>query len=465
MSNQEFENYVSLIGKLLQLRRDERDLIAGELQDHLQMRVADLTGDGVSRDDAVCQALEEFGDAAVMAKNFQKVLELKRRRWMMRFAAFSTAGVFLFAVLTMAMWPSDARFGMPSASLAQEASAGDSDGDTNATADDVSGISEATLRDLKTEETLKRIVDLDFDEIPFSEVLEVLSEETGLNFILTYSAKDDSLTEDEPIKFRLKGMPLAKGLDLMLMDRNATYAIDEGVVLIISRDDTANSDYERIKMFDCRELVAVLPETAIRVSGGVSRGGGGGFGGGAGGGGGGGMFAVPSAQPQFGGPGAGPGESGAGPQGASPEGGGDQSHAAGSAENQKPEVKYEYSREETLRALITNVVNPDSWDENGGMARVEVVGGIVVARHAEADLRDLQNMLDDLEGNLLEGKSKRRMKLKELGLLQLKKPSNAMKKSVQPKSRSNRQDDSEDPFGGSEAPKNGSKKTDSNPFG
>ena len=43
MSNQEFENYVTLIGKLLQLTREQRDQISGELQDHLQMRVADLT--------------------------------------------------------------------------------------------------------------------------------------------------------------------------------------------------------------------------------------------------------------------------------------------------------------------------------------------------------------------------------------------------------------------------------------
>ena len=70
MSNQEFENYVALIGKLLQLTREQRDQISGELQDHLQMRVADLASEGVSKQDAINQALEEFGDAAAMAKNF-----------------------------------------------------------------------------------------------------------------------------------------------------------------------------------------------------------------------------------------------------------------------------------------------------------------------------------------------------------------------------------------------------------
>ena len=62
------------------------------------MRVADLVEDGMAKPDAVNQAVEEFGDAAVMAKNFQTVLNLKRRRWMMRFATISMAGAFLVAV-------------------------------------------------------------------------------------------------------------------------------------------------------------------------------------------------------------------------------------------------------------------------------------------------------------------------------------------------------------------------------
>ncbi len=77
MSNQEFENYVALIGKLLQLTREQREQISGELQDHLQMRVADLMSEGVAKQDAVAKALEEFGDAAVMAKNFQTVINLE----------------------------------------------------------------------------------------------------------------------------------------------------------------------------------------------------------------------------------------------------------------------------------------------------------------------------------------------------------------------------------------------------
>ena len=60
MSNQEFENYVALIGKLLQLKPEQRDQIGGELQDHLQMRVADLVEDGMNKQSAISQALRSL---------------------------------------------------------------------------------------------------------------------------------------------------------------------------------------------------------------------------------------------------------------------------------------------------------------------------------------------------------------------------------------------------------------------
>ncbi len=73
MSNQEFENYLRLIGKLLQLSRSQQKQISGELRDHLQSRVADLVAEGVAQEDAVgagaggirrcCGDGEEFSDS------------------------------------------------------------------------------------------------------------------------------------------------------------------------------------------------------------------------------------------------------------------------------------------------------------------------------------------------------------------------------------------------------------------
>ncbi len=120
-------------------------------------------------------------------------------------------------------------------------------------------LSDATQRDLKTEEALKQVVDLNYDETPFSEIMEELEKKSNLNFMLHDSARDDSLTEDEPLTFRVSQLPLNKCLELMLVQKNAAYTIDEGVVVIISRDAAPDTEFMRLKMFDCRELVDVLP--------------------------------------------------------------------------------------------------------------------------------------------------------------------------------------------------------------
>ncbi|MEM7784181.1 MAG: permease prefix domain 1-containing protein, partial [Planctomycetota bacterium] len=165
MSESEFENYVAIISKLLQLQRSEEELIAEELQDHLQLRVRDLECDGMTKPEAVRKALEEFGDAAVMAKNFQAVLKLKKKRWMMRFATFSVLGTFFLAVLAMAIWPEDARFGAPSQAVATQETDGEAgiadDPGTEASFES-NLLSETTKRNMATEAKLEETVAIKF---------------------------------------------------------------------------------------------------------------------------------------------------------------------------------------------------------------------------------------------------------------------------------------------------------------
>lgn len=386
MSNQEFENYCALIGKLLQLTREQREQISGELQDHLQMRVADLVAEGVAKQDAIAQALEEFGDAAVMAKNFQTVLNLKRRRWMMRFATISMAAAFLATILTMALWPENTRFGAPANSVAQDADAAPSGGfDPNAINQ---RLSDATQRDFKTEEALKQVIDLNYEETPFSEIMEELSKLTGLNFLLDNSARDDSLTEDEPLTFRIRQLPLDKSLELMLIEKNATYVIDSGVVVFISRDVAEDASYMRLKMFDCRELVNVLPESYSLYQ--VESPGGGGISGGGGLGGGGGMFCVTQ------------GASSADPivEQIKPVENQDESRPKAGATSQS--MPRHATSDATLLNLVFSMVDPESWEHSGnGMASAKVVNGILVVRQKETAFRKIENLLIDLHANVL----------------------------------------------------------------
>ncbi len=341
MSNEEFENYVALMGKLLHLTSEQRDQISGELQDHMQMRVADLMGEGIAKPDAISQALEEFGDAAAMAKNFQTVLELKRRRWMMRFATYSMAGTFLAAVLTMAMWPDNARFGSPDKLLAQ---AGEAVESGHHDSDDVGvEVSNATLRTLRAEEALRKVVSLEYSDIPFGVVKTDLAEIAGLNFLLHTSAMDDSLTLEEPITFSLKEMPLNKALGLMLETKNATYVIDEGVIVIISLDDAEDAKWFRRKMYDCRELVKALADYQVLQK------------------------------------------------------------LTESIKSQVEKGKSVPSSEQTLLDLVQSLIQPESWQDTGqGLGQVKVVNGILVVLQTEEILQEVENFVADLEGNVLQ---------------------------------------------------------------
>ena len=391
MSNQEFENYVALIGKLLKLTREQRDQIWVELQDHLRMRVADLTSEGVSKPDAISQALEEFGDAAVMAKNFQTVINLKRRRWIMRFATFSIVGTFLAAVLSMALWPDNARFGTPNHSIAR-ATATDVGSDSKTDVPVVLGLSEATKRNLVAEEALKRIISLNYDARPFIEIKEELEKLTGLNFLLSSSAQDDSLTSDEPIDFRMNDLPLNKALQLMLRTKNATYMIDEGVVVIISLDDAENDHWHRLKLFDCRELVLVLPKSYPMSFQSL----GGGLGGG-------GVFRLAPF-----------GDAGVTQKHPSePIDAKSNSEKIKQLQSQIAEItdklhknktnrKPGASSETTLVNLVQSMIRPDTWAKSGqGFGQVDVVNGVLVVKQTESILQQIENLIRDLEGNVL----------------------------------------------------------------
>ena len=89
MSNEEFENYLTLVSRLLRLDRRQREMIRHEMRDHMESRVEEMVKSGVERNDAIRCALEEFGDAAGLANQFQMISNFSQRRWMMRFATFS----------------------------------------------------------------------------------------------------------------------------------------------------------------------------------------------------------------------------------------------------------------------------------------------------------------------------------------------------------------------------------------
>jgi hypothetical protein len=121
MSEQEFELYLKLLAKCLRLTSGQREQIADELRDHLEERLEELARAGVPREKAVVQALDEFGDAAVLAGNFATIARLKRRRFLMRLSLGSVGALAAGLLIAFAFWPENRAVRGPERAVAQAA--------------------------------------------------------------------------------------------------------------------------------------------------------------------------------------------------------------------------------------------------------------------------------------------------------------------------------------------------------
>jgi hypothetical protein len=325
---------------------------------------------------------------------------------MMRFATFSVVGCFLAVILIMAMWPENSQFGSPGRSLAKV-----QDQRFQKPESSVLAVSQDTSQADAAEKAMRVMISFDLAEQSFAEVKKQLEKKTGLNFLLTSSAIDDSLAAEQPITFQIGAVPLNKALALMLEAHNATYMIDGGVVKIISLDDALDPEWHRIKMFDCVKLLTLLPETSpLAPTNGLLEGGakdssvGGAKESGVGGNRAGGMFAIQPTTPQL-----------AAPQ---PEFSGIRQDSGGSdtklleqklsqlvamvqaqAKAERSQVKP--SSEHTLLDLVTSMISPDSWEQNMGTGKIRVINGILVVSQTESTLIKIDGFLADLKMKVL----------------------------------------------------------------
>jgi RND family efflux transporter MFP subunit len=120
MSEQEFELYLKLLSRCLGLTPSQREQIADELRDHLEERLEELARAGVPREKAVVQALDEFGDAAVLAGDFATIARLKRRRFLMRLSLGSVGVLTAALLVAYAFWPENRAVRGPERVVAQE---------------------------------------------------------------------------------------------------------------------------------------------------------------------------------------------------------------------------------------------------------------------------------------------------------------------------------------------------------
>jgi len=382
MSNDEFESWLSLVGRLLGLSESQRKQISEELRDHLELRVADLMESGMDRQAAVLKAVEEFGDAAVLAKNLQSVSLNNRKRWMMRFMTLATAAMFLVAVLTMAMWPEQARFGSPSQSVAQEdpfdSVADQKDGEDPFAGRTVQPKKKAAIKpSARTQmhdnvrKLISQSVDLVYDAEPFGDIREQIAKDLGINVVIDQNL-EGVLDDDTEVTSNLVDVRLSDALRTLLKKVDATYTIRDGVLLIISIDDELEPDYISTHMIDVREVLALIKVAdADRIGKPIlpvgtpdpGRGGGG-------------VFAIPN-RAQL-------GDAADVPAPATPP----------AAERIVAPV---LTAESLLVDTITTIVASDSWECNGtGNGGITCIGGVLVVVSSESVVDETRDFVVDL---------------------------------------------------------------------
>ncbi|MSR56066.1 MAG: hypothetical protein EXS05_00090 [Planctomycetaceae bacterium] len=386
MPEREFELYLSLLSRFLRLKPAQHDEIADELRDHLEQRLEELAARGLSRDEAIRMALEEFGDAAELANHFKNVTRLRKRKLIMRYTYGTAAALATAVLIATGFWPQSPHSPLPSQGVAQEGSGGALAGDESDELFPV--VAEATGGAVVRADNAKAQVEaklakpmgkVDFNETPMKDVLEFISDATELDILFEKAqANDAGISVDQPVTLIVRRTTLtAKAtLDLILEPMQLCYTIRDGLVMVGTI--AANNE---IEVYNVRDLV---PENGGAAMAGAQ--------GGMGGGGGGGFFAVDSLVPVivaaqlaqgFGGGGAGaaaPMASGMGgaAMGAHP-------HAASS-----------------LAALIATTIDPESWSDAGGHGSIMEYNGMLVVKNSQPVHAKVKKLLEMMRESIRE---------------------------------------------------------------
>ena len=120
MPEQEFEIYLSLLSRLLRLSAEQKASISDELRDHLEERLAELLQAGVSREEAIKTAMDEFGDVTGLALDLTRVSRTPFRKVVVR-STIAASAVAAAIVCWVTLFVPEHRIAAPPAVQADQA--------------------------------------------------------------------------------------------------------------------------------------------------------------------------------------------------------------------------------------------------------------------------------------------------------------------------------------------------------
>jgi hypothetical protein len=389
MSEQEFDLYLKLLSRCLALTSRQREQIADELRDHLEERLEELAAAGISREKAVVQALDEFGDAAVLAAHFSTIAHLKRRRFLMRLSLGSVVGLAAALLVAYAFWPENHAVQIPVPVLAQNkpkkaepAHAARKAAPQPRVATAAPHLADRPLssdvgRDpivRRIQETLEVTTEFMIDPQPLKDAINFIAQRYQIPILLDRKTLEDaSIDTSAEVRLPYAGLKLRQALTLLLeqLAQPLSFDIREGVLWISTRESIQSRRF--VVVYDCRDLVNLRPimpvEEVHRQTSSHRRNDMGGMGGG--------MFDVPSP---------------AAAKGKEP---------AANASQKPPEKSAEPAAincEEPVSPLIRVIKyagDEDAWSGEGG-GQITELGGLLVVNQSAIVHEEIKRILSDL---------------------------------------------------------------------
>ncbi|MEX2286098.1 MAG: permease prefix domain 1-containing protein [Planctomycetaceae bacterium] len=272
MSEKEFELYLSLLSRFLRLKSTQRGEIADELRDHLEARLEELSRSGLSREDAIHAALEEFGDAAELAHHFTQIAQRRKRRFIMRCTVGTVAVLTAGILLTTAFWPANQGVQLPIVAMGQPGEK--NTGLAALTEKQKSKPPSPNLRvdeprNMQIELDLQSRIDVNFPEVPLRDAIEFLAGLYQVPILFDKKSLEEAgLNPDaELVHLKVDQIKFETALKLMLEPLHLTYRVWDGFLFVETQETEAR--HTEVQIHNCRDLIddgaGHTAESLIRV--------------------------------------------------------------------------------------------------------------------------------------------------------------------------------------------------------
>lgn len=252
MPEQEFELYLSLLAKLLRLNPSQKAAITDELRDHLEERLGRLIESGLSRDQAIRQAMDEFGDMTGFALDMTRASRTPIRKVVVRstLAASAVAACIVGAVV---LFTPQHRAAAPQMVQAEPAEivAVEQPAAVPAPAPKKQLASILNESDLFPE-FLAKPISLSFDNTSFGQVMQDIEQMTSVPIVIHSKAlAEESISTESYVSLHVTNVTLEEVLNLLTPKLQLTWQVDSGLIQIT----TPSSATFLTRQYNVRELI------------------------------------------------------------------------------------------------------------------------------------------------------------------------------------------------------------------